>query len=236
MGKEHDALQTLLADFPEEAPLDIHGQIMSDINNYYFNNGDLSTKKYNLTSDYGNPNIAGFGTEATFVRSNNATNLDYCDVSSLRIKIYNKDNIMNSRNSRFKSYEDGANYNIGVIDSQLKGILRHEMGHYYLRQIEINNKEEPSAFDYHDDYGKYFEDTEELVMHSRDIWNKLKQINGLLEKDPVTIFKYIKRYVSSLPYDINYPYTFKKSTQKKYVDFIWKHYVKPATGYAKPKI
>jgi predicted Zn-dependent protease with MMP-like domain len=214
MGKVHDELQAYLADQPEEAINDIVQQVMVDIEAYYRGEGSSFSKRYSLTSPH-NEYIQNYTLEVLAVRSNNATGFGDANMNRIELKMYNRDLMDESQHKN----------HISKIKRMLEETLWHEMGHYYIEK----KRGMTERLYFQQGFEKYFDDAEELVLHSRDTWKKIIAKYPHVHTLPVDkIKRIVARHIADLPASIGfYGARFPKTLQSKYVNFIWKHYVKP---------
>ena len=219
MGKEHDELQGYINDQPEESVNDILNQIMGDIRGYYDGTGSSSFRtRYALQQPH-NDFIRGYYVEVLAMASNNGTNFGDASTHYMELRMFSRDRM------------DESQYieHINKLEKMIKGTLWHEMGHYYITQKRGKSEE---LLYYQQGMDKYFDDKEELVLHSRDTWKKIvNQYPNIYEIPPDRIKMIVSRYVARLPQDIGFHgVRFPKALQAKYANFIWKHYVKPNLG------
>ena len=229
MGKEHDYIQNAIKTFPKESINDIANQIINDVINYYQTGESFQTQDYKLKQDYNDHAIQNYYVNVGMIPSNNSTYVDSGSQHEIFLKILNK-NILEDRRTT-------ADKEISRISRGIRQILEHEMGHFYVQE-KVNNKR---SFDYYNDgFKSYFDDPEEVVMHSQDIWNELTRsfkngIEDIKTLSPENILGRLKRAVDYLPVAINAPRKMKATQKNIFLRHIWKTYVKPIFGVPMPK-
>jgi hypothetical protein len=154
--------------------------------------------------------------EINFRPSNNTSQLGYCDETYVEVKYLNKES-SNYRNNPFKSPTN--------LYSDLYHIIKHECSHFYLRQ---RNVEECLYHTHPDGMKKYYQDRQELVLHSREIFDRFEKNypnwrRGTLE----SVVKRLKDDVKNLPNHTSIYFPFGAGLQKKYLTHIVNTYIKP---------
>jgi hypothetical protein len=104
-------------------------------------------------------------------------------------------------------------------------ILKHECSHFYLSQRGI----EQCLYNTHPDgMKKYYQDRQELVLHSREIFDRFQDdFPNWRTMDLEFITKRINNRVKDLRSHTNIHAPFNAGTQKKYLNFIINSYIKP---------
>ncbi len=223
-NSEEDTLQEMLRDSNlDKLASDIANQIMEPIYKYY-ETGDskILYQDHFLTprEDFSFKKCMGdYTMEVDYILSNSGTALNDASETYMSIKVVN----MNSR-----TYADNPEYYSKQILQRLKreveDLVEHEMGHYYMRK----------GFDvgeclYHTQgISKYFTDPQEIVLHSKVIFNNFKRrYPDFKDMETSQIKEILLKLVKQLPYDTNAPRgaKFTVPIQNKYVNFIMKHFI-----------
>jgi len=132
-------------------------------------------------------------------------------------------------------------FELAMLEEETLDLLEHEMGHYYLQKMANAG----SCIYYTDPrgYAAYFEDPQEIALHSKVIWNELKRSGGLadryramLREDGAdadkrflaSVRRTVEGRVPRLEWQVGVPGArLPKRLQKRYVDIIMKYYVGP---------
>lgn len=152
-----------------------------------------------------------------FQRSNNMTAIGYSDENSIQLKYLNK-------TAPDYKYYNGAPAT-GNLARNLFHIIKHECGHFYLGQKGV----EECLYNTHPDgMKKYYQDRQELVLHSREIFDRFDEDYPNWKKASIeAIIKRLKDSVKNLPNHTNIYAPYNAGTQKKYLNFILNNYIKP---------
>lgn len=210
-----EELVELLALLPvEETAKYLSEEIFEELKKYYVDGTRPADKTFTYYPE--EKCLKPYELEVNFRPSNNTTQLGYCDETFIELKYLNKDS-MNYRNNPFTSPT--------MIRTDLYYIIKHECGHFYLRQKDV----EECLYNTHPDgMKKYYQDRQELVLHSREIFDRFDKNHPNWRSRPLEIIvKRLKEDVKNLPNHTNIYYPFNAGTQKKYLNHIVNTYIKP---------
>ena len=224
-GESVDSLNEAKAGTPEELvellsllPInetakDLTNQIMSDLKDYYENNGELPPIKTYVYQPE-DKCIQPYELEVDFIEKRGAAvvSIGYSEQHYIQLYILQKD-------------VEGAYFRVLSLPDKIFNIIKHECSHYYLSQKNI----ESCLYHTHPDgMKKYYYDRQELVLHSREIFDEFDKKVSNWRNEPLDKIKvYIADKVKNLR-DNTYIYQpFPQSLQNKYVAFIMNNYIKP---------
>jgi hypothetical protein len=206
-----------LVDFLKYLPVEetakyLTEKIIADLHNYYDNDVKIPYEvKYVYTPE--DKCIPPYELNIHFLPSNNDTNLGDCFENDIQIKYINK------QCSNFKSFGNRTNR----IKRPLYNIIKHECSHFYLRQKDV----EVCIYHTHG-FDKYYSDRQEMVLHSREIFDDFVEDNTSWKTYPIErIEKLIMSKVKNLRNHTNVYAPFGGGIQKKYFNFIMNNYIKP---------
>lgn len=224
-GESVDSLNEAKAGTPEELvellsllPInetakDLTNEIMSDLKDYYENNGELPPIKTYVYQPE-DKCIQPYELEVDFIQKRGAAvvSIGYSEQHYIQLYILQKD-------------VEGAYFRVLSLPDKIFNIIKHECSHYYLSQKNI----ESCLYHTHPDgMKKYYYDRQELVLHSREIFDEFDKKISNWRNEPLDKIKvYIANKVKDLR-DNTYIYQpFPQSLQNKYVAFIMNNYIKP---------
>jgi hypothetical protein len=191
-------------------------EIYQDAMNYYENDVELpSEKKYTYYPE--EKCLTPYEVTVSFQLSNNGTNIGYADQHYIQLKVLSKNSI------EYKNLRNIAPTN--TLVRGLPKIIKHECSHFYLSQRGIEN----CLYNTHPDgMKKYYQDRQELVLHSREIFDTFEEdYPNWKSLDIDVITKRIKNKVDNLRTHTNIYAPYNAGTQKKYLNFIINNYIKP---------
>jgi len=189
-------------------------EIIADVSEYYINDVAPKTKTYTYTpkEDYLEP----YNVEVPFMGSNNGYGLGYADENYIEVKYLNKDS---------REYQQG-NSGFSRLKADLYHIIKHECSHFYLKIKGLTDA--LLYYSHPDGLKKYYEDDQEMVLHSREIFDRLvTQHPSWKTMDNDKLIRIIANNVKSLPGHTNIPAPFGVRIQAKYAKFIMNNYVIP---------
>jgi hypothetical protein len=115
--------------------------------------------------------------------------------------------------------------NIGGLRKDLYHIIKHECSHFYLSQKDV---EKCLYLTHPDGMKKYYHDRQELVLHSREIFERFEERSANWRTYPLeTIIKRLKFQIDNLQNHTRIDYPFPASLRTKYLNFIVNNYIKP---------
>lgn len=199
----------------DETAKDITNQIITDLNNFYQNDVVPNDKEYSYQPE--NECLPPYTVEINYRPSNNMTGIGYAEEQYIEIKYLNK-------SSTEFSYTRGTG-NVNRLKSPLFNILKHECSHFYLRQNNVEN----CLYNTHPDgMKKYYNDRQEQVLHSREMFDTFEELYPNWRKFPKEkIVDYFTRTIKNLPYHTQIRAPFGGGLQKKYLNFILKNFIEP---------
>lgn len=191
-------------------------EIYQDVMNYYEYDIKLpSEKKYMYHPEEGC--LRSYEVTIDFMPSNNGTGLGYASEDYIQVKVLRKE----SQEYQMLKGSDPA----WRLVKGLYHILKHECSHFYLSQRGV----EQCLYNTHPDgMKKYYQDRQELVLHSREIFDRFQDdFPNWKTMDLEIITKRITNRVKDLRSHTNIHAPFNAGTQKKYLSFIMNNYIKP---------
>jgi hypothetical protein len=188
-------------------------EIYQDVMKYYNDDIHPSDKKYVFHPE--EKCLTPYELEIDFRPSNNMTGLGYASEDYIQVKYLSKDSM------EYRAYPRGA----GNLIKTLYHIIKHECSHFYLKQRGVEN----CLYNTHPDgMKKYYQDRQELVLHSREIFDRFEEdFPSWKDSDLEYITKRIEARVKRLRNHTNINMPFNVGTQKKYLNFILNTYIKP---------
>ena len=191
-------------------------EIYQDVMNYYEHNISLpSEKKYVFHPEI--ECLQPYEVTIDFRLSNNGTGIGYASQDYIQVKVLAKDS------SEYQSLRGGDP--AWRLVKGLPHILKHECSHFYISQRGVEN----CLYNTHPDGMKmYYRDRQEMVLHGREIFDRFVENYPnwkALSLDIIT--KRITNMVRDLRSHTNIHAPFNAGTQKKYITFIIKNYIKP---------
>jgi hypothetical protein len=227
-GRDEDILMDILKDSNlEEIAKDLTKQIMKPIEMYY-RTGDekylfKGKGKYRPKKDFSLKKCMGdYEIEVIYIASNKGLYLNDASETFMSFKV------LRIGSQEYGYVEKSIDKMVKRLGNEVADLIEHEMGHYYLGIAgdvgECIYNIDPRGVQL------YFQDPQEMVLHSKVLFNKFKrQYPDFASYEMDKIERIISRYVRDLPIDTNAPRSakFPKGLQKKYVNHILKHYVKP---------
>jgi hypothetical protein len=225
-SKQDIFMEVLLDSNLEEVAKDLAARMVKPVKDYFDGGGFPKgrnvrpRKKFTLEGCLG-----GYQMEVEYRRSNKGTYVFHATENFMSISVLNPE----SREGRMADFDREARR----LETEVADLVEHEMGHYYLGEMadagECLYYTDPRGF------AVYFEDPQEMVLHSKVVWNELMRSKpNLLDRPMRNIEFSVKRKVEELEWKVGVPGArFPKSLQKKYVSLIMKHYVKPVIERAK---
>jgi hypothetical protein len=153
--------------------------------------------------------------EIDFRISNNYPGLGYAEENYIQVKYLSKDA------REYYPPHGGAER----LQKALFNIIKHECGHFYLRQRGV---EECLYHTHPDGMKKYYHDRQELVLHSREIFDTLDDnYPNWVTWDMSKIIDRLTHTIKNLPRHTNINAPYPATLQKKYLNFIINSYIKP---------
>lgn len=207
-----------LAEWLELLPVDetakfLSEEIYQEILKYYTQDIKPQDKKFEYHPQ--EKCLQPYIVEIDFRLSNNMPGLGYAEENYIQVKYLSKDA------NEYYPPHGGAER----LQKALFNIIKHECGHFYLRQRGV----EECLYNTHPDgMKKYYHDRQELVLHSREIFDTLDgnypnwptwDMSKIIDKLTYSV-KNLTRHTN-----INAPYP--ATLQKKYLNFIINTYIKP---------
>ena len=188
-------------------------EIYQDVMKYYNEDIRPVDKKYTFYPE--EKCLTPYEVEIGFHSSNNMTGLGYASEDYIQVKYLNKDSM------EFRSNPRGG----GNLLKTLYHIIKHECSHFYLKQKGVEN----CLYNTHPDgMKKYYQDRQELVLHSREIFDRFEENFPNWKESPLELnIKRIEGSVKRLRDHTNINMPFNVSTQKKYLKFILNTYIEP---------
>jgi hypothetical protein len=211
-----EELVDLLALLPvDETAKYLAEEIYQDIIQYYNNDIKPVDKKYTYHPE--DKCLQPYIVDIDFRLSNNMAGLGYAQEDYIQVKYLSKDAGDYSMGNKFGGAER--------LQKSLFNIIKHECSHFYLSQKGVEN----CMYNTHPDgMKKYYLDRQELVLHSREMFDDF--VIGYPRWKTMSIEAITKRLISvvkNLPRHTNINAPFNGGTQKKYLNFILKNYIKP---------
>jgi hypothetical protein len=194
----------------------ISEEIYQDVMEYYKN--DVKLPKEKMYTYYPEEKcLTPYELTIDFRLSNNGTGIGYASQDYIQVKVLAKD-------SREYEMLRGSNPAWRLI-KDLPNIIKHECSHFYLTQRGI----EECLYNTHPDgMKKYYQDRQELVLHSREIFDRFIEDFPSWKTLPIDLItKRIDSRVKNLRSHTNIHAPFNAGTQKKYLSFIMNTYIKP---------
>lgn len=191
-------------------------EIYKDVMNYFENDVELpNEKKYTYYPE--EKCLTPYELTVSFQRSNNATNIGYADQHYIQLKVLSKSSI---------EYENLRNSTpTNNLARRLPKIIKHECSHFYLSQRGVENC---LYYTHPDGMKKYYQDRQELVLHSREIFDTFEEeYPNWKSLDINVITKRIKNKVDNLRTHTNIYAPYNAGIQKMYLNFIINNYIKP---------
>jgi len=115
--------------------------------------------------------------------------------------------------------------NLMGLRKDLYHIIKHECSHFYLSQRDV---EKCLYLTHPDGMKKYYHDRQELVLHSREIFERFNEASKNWRTYPLeTIIKRLTFQIDNLQNHTNIYFPFPAPLKKKYLNFIVNNYIKP---------
>jgi hypothetical protein len=232
-GKQEDILMDILKDSNlEQIANDLANQIMKPVMQYYklaekdpskatkylykYSGKTLRPKKdFSLKKCMGD-----YVVEVDYRQSAKGLYLNIAEQHYMQIKVLEVGTMeWGYVGSRIKSL-------LASLKEEVADLVEHEMGHYYLEKAG----DVAECIYLTQGVGKYFYDPQEMVLHGKVIFNKIKREHPDYKNySRDRIERYVSWHVRDLPEDTNAPRKarFPKSLQKRYIKHIMKHYFEP---------
>ena len=197
----------------DETAKELTNQIMSDLKDYYQNNGELPPiKTYAYQPE--DKCIQPYELEVDFKQKKGAAvvGVGYAEQHYIQLYILQKD-------------VEAAYFRVLSLPDKIFNIIKHECSHHYLSQKGI----ESCLYHTHPDgMKKYYYDRQEIVLHSREIFDELDKKVPNWRNEPLDKIRvYIADKVKDLRDNIYIYQPFPQSLRNKYVAFIMNNYIKP---------
>jgi hypothetical protein len=191
----------------------ISEEVYLDLVNYYEN--DITPNSRIITFHPEEECLKPYEVEINFKPSGSGTGIGYADDSYIDVKYVRKDSLEYRNNPRMSN----------TIKKDIYHMVKHECSHFYLAQRGV----ESCLYHTHPDgMKKYYQDRQEMVLHSREIFERFTEdFPKWRTYDLETIAKRLEHRVKHLQSHTSIYYPFNAGTQKKYLSFIMNHYVKP---------
>jgi hypothetical protein len=153
--------------------------------------------------------------EINFRTTRNMQGIGYADDSYIEVKYLD-------RNAHDFPQTKG---NIEGLKKEIYHIVKHECSHFYLSQRDV---EKCLYLTHPDGMKKYYHDRQELVLHSREIFERFNERSPSWRTYPLeTIIKRLKSQIDFLQNHTNINSPFPAPLRKKYLNFIVNNYIKP---------
>jgi uncharacterized protein (UPF0335 family) len=207
-----------LAEWLELLPVDetakyLAEEIYQEILKYYTQ--DIKPQDKNFEYHPKEKCLKPYIVEIDFRISNNYPGIGYAEENYIQVKYLNKD-----AREYYPPY-GGAER----LQKVLYNIIKHECGHFYLRQRGV---EECLYHTHPDGMEKYYHDRQEIVLHSREIFDTLDDnYPNWPTWDMDKIISKLIPTIKNLPRHTNINKPFPATLQKKYLNFILNAYIKP---------
>jgi len=207
-----------LAEWLELLPVDetakyLSEEIYQEILKYYTQDIKPQDKKFEYHPQ--EKCLQPYIVEIDFRISNNYPGLGHAEENYIQVKYLSKD-----AREYYPPY-GGAER----LQKVLYNIIKHECGHFYLRQKGV----EACLYHTHPDgMKKYYHDRQELVLHSREIFDTLDDnYPNWPTWDMTKIIDRLTYTIKNLPRHTNINAPYPATLQKKYLNFIVNTYIKP---------
>ena len=197
----------------DETALYLTEEIYQDILKYYDEDFKLVAKEYTYYPK--DKCLKPYTLEIDFRNSRNWYGIGFAKEQYIQIKYLDKDAM------DFKPPYGGAEN----LKRPIYNIIKHECGHFYLSQKGV---EECLYLTHQDGMEKYYYDRQEIVLHSREIFETLiYEYPNWYKMKIEEIISYLKHKIKRLPTHTNMNYPHPPELQKQYLNFILNSYVKP---------
>ncbi len=209
-----EELVELLALLPvNETAQYISEEVYLDLVNYYEN--DIEPNSRVITFHPEEECLKPYELEINFKKSGSGTGIGYSDDSYIDVKYLRKESMEYRNNPRMSN----------TIKKDIFHIVKHECSHFYLSQRGV----ESCLYHTHPDgMKKYYQDRQEMVLHSREIFERFTEDFPKWQTyDLETIVKRLVHRIKHLQSHTSIFYPFNVGTQKKYLKHIIDTYVKP---------
>jgi hypothetical protein len=206
-----------LADMLEHLPIketakNITEQIMADIADYYKNDTQFQrSKKY--TANIEDKCVKPYVVEIDVILSNNNSYVNDAQEDYMNIKLFKREN------ADFNTQQN----HMDTLKDDIYNTIEHECGHYFLSQKGVE-----TCIYHNEGMNKYYYDIQEIVLHSKTIYNKFVMANpNWMDLDIDILKKRLMGKVKTLPIITNIQAPFPLALQKKYFTLIMKKYINP---------
>lgn len=197
----------------DETALYLTEEIYQDILKYYDEDFKLVPKEYTYYPK--DKCLKPYTVEIDFRESRNYPGIGFSKEQYIQIKYLDKDAM------DFAPPYGGAER----LKRPIYNIIKHECGHFYLAQKGV----EECLYNTHPDgMEKYYYDRQEIVLHSREIFETLVyEYPNWYTWGTNNIISYLKEKIKKLRSHTNMNYPHPPDLQKQYLNFILNSYVKP---------
>ena len=181
-----------------------------------YNNEDI-TPEYGKKYEYHPEDrcLQPYIIEIGFKLTRNMAGIGYADDNFIEVKYLDK------RANEFPQTKG----NLSGLRKDLYHIIKHECSHFYLSQRDV---EKCLYLTHPDGMKKYYHDRQELVLHSREIFERFNENAKNWRTYPLeTIIKRLTYQIDNLQNHTNIHFPFPATLKKKYLYFIIENYIKP---------
>lgn len=180
-----------------------------------YNNDGIYPKSRNFEYHPEDKCLQPYIVEIDFRSSRNRQMVGYADVSFIEVKYLDRE-----------AHEfPQTKGNLQGLKNEIYHIVKHECSHFYLSQKDV---EKCLYLTHPDGMKKYYHDRQELVLHSREIFERFEERSPSWRTYPLeTIVKRLKYQIDFLSDHTRIYYPFPAPLRKKYLNFIVNNYIKP---------